>query len=170
MHRVHPFALAALLAVGFLAIAAAPDCRAQQTEVAGSPHPTAKKASFLAWAKNNHLNYYVAGYSAVMAIAAGLVISGLAYRFSEHSKSYKLAKTRSTAWAVALGLGLGVTVAVMQVPSTQQGKLRSLLISVGVATLVTPAVTHVSFIIFRRLHIYRRGDSARPSSDRMDLL
>lgn len=123
----------------------------------------------MAWAKKNHLNYYVAGYSTVMAVLGGLLIAGLSYRYSEHSKSYKVAKTRTTAWAAALGLGLGVAVAVMQVPSTQQGKLRSLLISVAIATLLTPAVTYVSFVAFRRLHISRRGETARPSSDRLDL-
>lgn len=129
-----------------------------------------KKVSFLAWAKKNHLNYYIAGYSAVSSILAGLAISGLAYRFSEHSKSYTLAKARTTAWAAALGLGMGVAIAVIQVPSTEQGKLRSLLISVGIATLAMPAVARTSFVVFRRIHIYRRGETARPSSDRMDLL
>ena len=171
MHAARSLAAVILFATAVLAIGPmVSECPAQQTATFTNAPKVEKKESFLVWAKTNHLNYYMAGYSTVMSILAGFVISALAYRFTEKSKSYKLAKVRTTAWAAALGLGLGVAVAVMQVPSTQQGKLRSLLISVAISTLATPAVTYANFVAFRRLHILIRGKSGRPSSTRMDLL
>ncbi|MBU3666070.1 MAG: hypothetical protein FGM15_09390 [Chthoniobacterales bacterium] len=164
-------AIAALLCAAFLALGPAlADCRAQQSATAETPRAPQKKESFRAWAKKNHLNYYLAGYAAVMAIAAGVSISGLSYRFSERSKLYSVAKARTTAWGAALGMGLGVAVAVMQVPSKQQGKLLSLIVCMTVATLATPLVTYISFAGFRRLHILRAGKRGRPTSVRMDLL
>lgn len=167
MAPARKIAFAALLAAAFLA-SAMNDCRAQQPEAEATPAP--RKVGFRTWAKKNHLNYYIAGYSGVMALLAGATIAGLSYRYSERSKLYSVAKSRTTAWAAALGLGIGVAVAVMQVPSVQQGKSKSLLISVAVAGIATPAITYLSFGAFRRLHIRRAGRRARLSSERMDLL
>lgn len=141
----------------------------QEAQPSATP-AVVKKVKFLAWAKKNHLNYYIAGYSAVMAALAGISIAGLSYRYSERSKLYKVAKVRTTAWAVALGLGIGVAVAVMQVPSAQQGKSRSMIISVTIASLLTPVITYGSFVAFRGIHIRRVGKRGRRSSERMDLL
>lgn len=166
----HPSALAILLCATFIALGPAlTECFAQQASTATAP-TSARKPSFVAWAKQNHLNYYLAGYAAAMAVAAGVSLSGLSYRFSERSKLYSVAKVRTTAWGAALGAGLGVAVAVMQVPSKQQGKLLSLIICIVVATLATPIVTYTSFAGFRLLHIIRAGKRGRPSSTRMDLL
>lgn len=171
MSPARKFALAALAAAAFFAIGPrANECLAQQPVVEADATPAPKKTPFLKWAKKNHLNYYVAGYSGVMALLAGISIAGLSYRYSERSKLYGVAKARTTAWAGALGLGIGVAVAVMQVPSVQQGKLKSLLISVAIAGVATPAITYATFVFIRRLHIRQAGKRGRRSSERMDLL
>lgn len=126
--------------------------------------------SFSRWraeAKRKHLTAYLACYTGLLAIAAGVVTGLAAYRMSDPMAFYRKTRRRALGLGATIGAALGVFAAVMQVPPDASGKLSLLVTTIASGTLFAWSASAFAFLGLRLLSNRAARKDGRRMTDRM---
>lgn len=118
-------------------------------------------------AKKKHLSGYLAGYTGLLAFAAGFVTGLAAYRMSDPMAFYRRTRRRTLGLGAAIGAGLGVFAAVMQVPPDASGKLSLLVTAIVSGMLSAWTSSAFAFLGSRVLANRAARRDGRRMADRM---